>query len=100
MKENSTPQKLSLFKHIMKSPPLIRICAILTIGAACLCAPRSGHAQVAPSPTDSFTNSFDTSSSVASWIYWYGIHQYNYNTPMTWDSTMDAASNVNSGSLL
>jgi hypothetical protein len=45
----------------------------------------------------SYTNSFDTSTSVASWITWYGLG-FN-NNPMTWDGTMDAGNNPSSGSL-
>src|SRR5262249_41694560 len=45
----------------------------------------------------SYTNSFDTSASVASWITWYGLG-FN-NNPMTWDPTMDAANDPSSGSL-
>ena len=48
--------------------------------------------------TLSYTNSFDTSGSVASWIYWYGVNPGN--SSMVWDSTMDAQTNANSGSLL
>ena len=55
-----------------------------------------GHSQGA-APTSDYTNTFDTPSSTASWIYWYGLG-FN-NTPMTFDPTMDAQSNVNSGSL-
>src|SRR5690349_16970661 len=48
-------------------------------------------------PQSDYTNSFDTSASVASWIFWYGLG-FN-NTAMTWDGTMDAQNNPNSGSL-
>jgi hypothetical protein len=65
-------------------------------GATLFFAPTRAHAQGA-TPQSDYTNSFDTSSSTASWIYWYGLG-FN-NTPMMWDSTMDAQSNANSGSL-
>src|SRR5262249_25101381 len=45
-----------------------------------------------------YTNRFDTATDAASWIYWYGL-SYN-NTPMTWDNTMDANNDPNSGSLM
>lgn len=48
--------------------------------------------------TASYTNSFDTASSVKSWIYWYGINPGN--SAMSWDSGMDAGGDPNSGSLL
>src|SRR5882672_5377332 len=47
--------------------------------------------------TDSYTNSFDDTSSVGSYIYWYGLN-YN-NTAMTWDGAMDADNDAASGSL-
>jgi hypothetical protein len=46
--------------------------------------------------TTSYTNTFDTSASVASWIYWYDIIN---GTSVAWDGTKDAASNSASGSL-
>lgn len=46
--------------------------------------------------TQSYSNPFNSSSSVASWLYWYDIVN---NTGMTWDSTTDAGGNTNSGSL-
>jgi hypothetical protein len=45
-----------------------------------------------------YTNSFDNAASVTSWLYWYG--NGSNNNAMTWDSTVDAATNANSGSLL
>jgi hypothetical protein len=64
--------------------------------AAFLFIPTEGRGQGA-TPQSDYTNTFDTSTSTASWIYWYGL-KFN-NTPMTWDGTMDAQSNANSGSL-
>jgi len=70
---------------------LIAVGIMLLAGASKTCG--QGTA-----PTSDYTNSFDTASSTASWIYWYGLG-FN-NTPMTWDSTMDAQNNPNSGSLM
>ncbi len=63
------------------------------VAAAALCgAAWESSAQL----TQSYTNTFDTASSVASWDYmWYVVT----SAPMVWDSTMDAASSANSGSL-
>jgi hypothetical protein len=69
--------------------------AALAAGAIVF-SPSNGLAQGAP-PQSNYTNSFDDATSVASWIYWYGLGFGN--TKMTWDSTMDAQSNANSGSL-
>ena len=64
-----------------------RLCSrywAIAAGAAFLaCAPAS-LAQ-AQAPTSSYTNRFDDASSVASWIYWYGLG-YN-NTPVTWSTS-------------
>lgn len=87
--------------HLTKIPTLrIRLnwlCLSLATGAALLGAPTRIHAQ-GTTPTSDYTNTFDTASSTASWIYWYGLG-YN-NTAMTWDGTMDAQNNLNSGSLM
>ena len=72
---------------------------------ACIVAGLVALASLAASSTargatflkDSYTNSFDTGSSVASWITWYGLG-FN-NNPMTWDGSMDAGNDPNSGSL-
>ena len=48
--------------------------------------------------TVNYTNSFDNAASVTSWLYWYG--NGSNNNAMTWDGTVDAANNPNSGSLL
>jgi hypothetical protein len=69
--------------------------AALAAGAI-ICFPSHVFAQGAP-PQSDYTNSFDDATSVRSWIYWYGLG-FN-NTQMTWDSTMDALSNANSGAL-
>jgi len=76
----------------MRNPPFFcRIAALLT-GAALLAGAIQSRAQA----TD-YLNSFDDESSVASWIYWYGLGFDN--TPMTWDPAMDAQTNSSSGSL-
>lgn len=59
-------------------------------------APDQSRAQ-GVTPQSDYTNSFDDATSTASWIYWYGLG-FN-NTAMTWDGTMDAQGNPNSGSL-
>src|SRR5947209_20539606 len=69
--------------------------AALAAGAFVFC-PTNGFAQGAP-PQSNYTNSFDDATSVGSWIYWYGLGFSN--TKMTWDPTMDAESNANSGAL-
>jgi hypothetical protein len=66
--------------------------------ATALLAALSSHAATPLDDTVNFTNSFDNSASVASWIYWYG--NGSNNNAMTWDSTMDAAGSSSSGSLL
>ena len=77
-------------------PVSIRI-GIALLGAAALLLPSNQvRGQGAPPPSD-YTNTFDTSTSTASWIYWYGLG-FN-NTPLTFDMTMDAHSDANSGSL-
>jgi len=48
--------------------------------------------------TVNYTNNFDNAASVTSWLYWYG--NGSNNNAMTWDSTVDAATNPSSGSLL
>jgi hypothetical protein len=77
----------------MKNRHLNRLCIVFLAGAALLDAAVRGQA---PDPTDSYTNAFDTASP-SSWIYWYGINPGN--SPITWDTTMDAVTNVDSGSL-
>jgi hypothetical protein len=77
----------------------IRIHQLALAAAAALASavnPASCFAQGAPPQID-YTNSFDDATSVASWIFWYGLG-FN-NTKMTWDPTMDAQSNANSGAL-
>src|SRR5579872_3794175 len=69
---------------------------ILAAAASCLLVPCHVRAQGA-TPQSDYTNTFDTSTSTASWIYWYGLG-FN-NTAMTFDPTMDAQGNANSGSL-
>jgi hypothetical protein len=69
---------------------------VLLAGAALALSTSRSRAQ-GSAPSSDYTNTFDTSSSTASWIFWYGLG-FN-NTPMTWDSTMDAGGNVNSGSI-
>src|ERR1051326_2842571 len=65
--------------------------------AAVLTLQSVGFAQ-GTAPSSDYTNSFDIDTSTKSWIYWYGLG-YN-NTAMTWDSTMDAKNDPNSGSLM
>jgi len=80
----------------MKTLRLNQIVAPIIVATALFGTLAHGYA-AAPAPTDSYTNTFDTSTQ-PSWIYWYGLGYGN--TPITWDGTMDAQSNVNSGSLL
>ncbi len=80
----------------MKTLRLNQIFAPIIVATALFGSLAHGYA-AAPAPTDSYTNTFD-SSTQPSWIYWYGLGYGN--TPITWDGTMDAQSNVNSGSLL
>lgn len=62
------------------------------LAATALCATASeAYAQL----TQSYANDFNTAASVASWIYWYDVESGN----LTWDGTMDANNNTNSGSL-
>jgi len=79
----------------MKTMHLNRLCVTLVAGSALLGAADRSQAQ-APDPAESYTNAFDTGSP-SSWIYWYGINPGN--SAITWDATMDAATNVDSGSL-
>jgi hypothetical protein len=79
----------------MKVMNLSRLCVTLVTGAALLGAAVRSQAQ-APDPTDSYTNAFDAATP-SSWIYWYGINPGN--SAITWDATMDAATNLDSGSL-
>ena len=74
---------------------LNRLCITLVAGAALLGALVRSEAQ-SPVPTSDYTHPFD--SDPPSWIYWYGLG-YN-NTQITWDPSMDASTNANSGSLL
>ena len=73
------------------------ICLTLVAGAAFLGAASKSDAQPLDD-TINYTNAFDNAASVTSWIYWYG--NGSNNNAMTWDSTVDANSNVNSGALL
>ena len=91
-KSNSTP-----FKRTMKTTHLNRLLTALIAGTALL-ATLSSHAATPLDDTVNFTNSFDNAASVTSWIYWYG--NGSNNNAMTWDATMDAGNNPNSGSLL
>jgi hypothetical protein len=79
----------------MKTSPR-QLGVVLVASAALLLASNQGRAQGAP-PQSDYTNTFDTSTSTASWIYWYGLGFGN--TPMTFDPTMDALNDPNSGSL-
>jgi hypothetical protein len=64
----------------MKINGYLKAALLAAIGLALSVAP--GRAQ-----SVTYTNSFDTSASVASWIYWYGV-DFN-NTPVLWSSTED-----------
>jgi hypothetical protein len=46
--------------------------------------------------TTSYTNTFASASSLASWIYWYDIIN---GSAVAWDGSMDAATNSGSGSM-
>jgi len=81
----------------MKTKYLNRLFTALTAGTLLVTATASRGA----TPLDdtvNYTNSFDNAASVTSWLYWYG--NGSNNNAMTWDSTMDAATNASSGSLL
>jgi len=80
---------------MIKLNSIKRWVAAVAAGAA-LCGALT-TARAATYLTSTYLNSFDDSTTVASWIYWYGLG-FN-NTPMTWDPTMDATTNANSGSL-
>src|SRR2546427_11058902 len=79
----------------MKRTQLNRLCTAILAGAALLGAAARIQAQ-APNPADSYTNPFDVATP-SSWIYWYGINPGN--SPIMWDDTKDAVTNVDSGSL-
>jgi hypothetical protein len=70
--------------------PLLASASILSVSIS------QSHSQGA-APQSDYTNSFDSPSSTASWIFWYGLG-FN-NTAMTFDQTMDAKNDPNSGSL-
>ena len=74
----------------------LKFSLFLGVAAALLLTTARSRGQGTTPQTD-YTNTFDTMNSTASWIYWYGLG-YN-NTAMTWDPTMDAQGNPNSGSL-
>jgi len=67
-------------------------------GAALFAAASSSHAATPLDDTVNYTNNFDNAASTTSWLYWYG--NGSNNNSMTWDSTVDANNNANSGSLL
>jgi hypothetical protein len=97
MKRHSDSHQGNPVNHLRTTPCRRRLCLALAAGATLLALAPAGRAQ-APAPTSSYTNTFDDAASVASWIYWYGLG-FN-NTQMTWDGTMDAEGNTNSGSLM
>src|SRR6267143_1953145 len=97
MKQHRNPNPLSHSKKPMKTMRLKCICLTLAAGAALLGAAGRSYAQPLDD-TVNYTNAFDNAASVTSWIYWYG--NGSNNNAMTWDSTRDASSNINSGSLL
>src|SRR3989442_2226212 len=94
MKQDNAVKPSRMFKKPMKTIHLNRAGIVLLAGAALLGAAVSSYGQ-GSTPTSNYTNSFDAANSTASWIYWYGL-AYG-NTPMTWDSAVDAGSG--SGSL-
>jgi hypothetical protein len=72
--------------------------AVAFIAAVLFAVARNGHAQ---NLITSWTNTFDTADSIASWNHWYDLYEPNYNSPMAWDSTMNnTAGNPTSGALL
>src|SRR6267142_131735 len=81
----------------MKTKYLKKLFAVLVTETAMLVA-TSTRAATPLDDTVNFTNAFDNAASIASWIYWYG--NGSNNDSMTWDSTMDAATNPSSGALL
>src|SRR5215831_3933365 len=81
----------------MKTKHLNKLFAVLLTATAVLFA-ASARAATPLDDTVNYTNSFDNAASVTSWLYWYG--NGSNNNAMTWDSTMDAGNNTNSGSLL
>lgn len=89
----NTISRLELMKHSR----IPNVAAAFLAGLALLASPARTWAQGA-APTSDYTNTFNDITSVKSWIYWYGLG-YN-NTAMTWDGTMDAATNSSSGSLM
>ena len=49
---------------------------------------------------DSWTNTFDTAGSIASWNHCYDLTEPSYNSPMAWDSAFNnTAGDPSSGSL-
>ncbi len=86
-------KKKIMKKNLLKLP---WICALVA-GAALIGFPASVRAALAPNPTENYTNTFDTVTDAASWIYWYGVT--GGNSQILWDATKDAATNSASGSL-
>ena len=76
---------------------LHRVGVLAMAGAASLLVPATRGLAQGTAPQSDYTNTFDDATSTASWIYWYGLGYGN--TAMTFDPTMDAQSNANSGSL-
>jgi hypothetical protein len=63
-----------------------------------LAASTATHAQPPPPPTQTYLNTFDNDGAQPhSWIYWYGWNPGN--SPITWNGSVDAATNPSSGSL-
>lgn len=83
----------------MKFQPRMRMKSIRSLhrfasfGLACLLA--TGFGAWAMAQATNYVFAFDTSDSDASWIRWWGV---NFDKP-SWDPTMDAANDPNSGSL-
>jgi hypothetical protein len=79
----------------MKTPGKIgSACATIAVAVVMVGATTQSRAQQF---TNTYIQTFDSSSSVAGWFYWYSILG---NVTMTFDPTMDAGNNPASGSVL
>src|SRR5580700_2636885 len=76
-----------------KTKWLHRLCFVMAAAAALLCGMAKSQAQTI---TTSWTNTFDTAASTASWCWWYDMEQsaygFSYNELITnsWDSSMNS----------
>src|SRR5882724_6278331 len=82
----------------MKITQLNRLCLTLAALLTFVATVSPSRAATPLDDTVTYTNAFNDASSVNSWLYWYG--NGSNNNAMAWDSTVDAANNANSGSLL